>query len=145
MRCSAGRNPSREGNEMGNIGFREILVILLIIVILFGARRIPELARSLGKGIDEFKGGMKGEPPQTGRRRSPRIRRHSLSHRPDEERQVGITLLAWWRRLAPPASGGRARRRARRASAPRAGSPIQRTNRERCASPSAVTTGSSIT
>jgi sec-independent protein translocase protein TatA len=48
---------------MPNIGFREILVILLIVVILFGARRIPELARALGKGINEFKGGLKGEPP----------------------------------------------------------------------------------
>lgn len=48
---------------MGSIGFREILIILLILVILFGARRIPELARALGKGINEFKGGMKGEPP----------------------------------------------------------------------------------
>jgi sec-independent protein translocase protein TatA len=48
---------------MGSIGFREILVILLILVILFGAKRIPELARSLGKGINEFKGGLKGEPP----------------------------------------------------------------------------------
>ncbi|MBD3161757.1 MAG: twin-arginine translocase TatA/TatE family subunit [Candidatus Eisenbacteria bacterium] len=44
---------------MGPLGFREILIILLIILILFGAKRIPELARSLGRGINEFKGGMK--------------------------------------------------------------------------------------
>lgn len=56
---------------MGNIGFREILVILLILVILFGARRIPELARSLGKGINEFKGGLKGEPPADGEKKKP--------------------------------------------------------------------------
>jgi sec-independent protein translocase protein TatA len=37
------------------IGFKEILVILLIVLILFGAKRIPDLARSLGKGIKEFK------------------------------------------------------------------------------------------
>ncbi len=48
---------------MGNIGLREILVILLIVVILFGAKRIPELARSLGKGINEFKSGMRGDQP----------------------------------------------------------------------------------
>lgn len=47
---------------MGPIGFREILIILVIILILFGAKRIPELARSLGKGITEFKGGLKAEP-----------------------------------------------------------------------------------
>ena len=46
---------------MGPLGFREILIILVIILILFGAKRIPELARSLGKGITEFKGGLKGE------------------------------------------------------------------------------------
>ncbi len=48
---------------MGNIGFREILIILLIVLVLFGAKRIPELARSLGRGVNEFKGGLKGEPP----------------------------------------------------------------------------------
>jgi sec-independent protein translocase protein TatA len=56
---------------MGNIGFREILVILLILVILFGAKRIPELARSLGKGINEFKGGLKGEPPASEDKKPP--------------------------------------------------------------------------
>jgi TatA/E family protein of Tat protein translocase len=38
-----------------NIGFSEILLILLIIIILFGPKKIPELAQSLGKGIREFK------------------------------------------------------------------------------------------
>ncbi|HOP51084.1 MAG TPA: twin-arginine translocase TatA/TatE family subunit [Ignavibacteriales bacterium] len=38
-----------------NIGFTEILLILLIIIILFGPKKIPELAQSLGKGIREFK------------------------------------------------------------------------------------------
>lgn len=46
---------------MGSIGFREILIILLIILILFGAKRIPELARSLGRGIGEFKSGLKDQ------------------------------------------------------------------------------------
>ena len=43
---------------MGNFGFREILIILLILVILFGAKRIPELARGMGRGVKEFKDGM---------------------------------------------------------------------------------------
>lgn len=38
-----------------SIGMPEILLILLIVLILFGAKRIPELARGLGKGIREFK------------------------------------------------------------------------------------------
>lgn len=40
---------------MGEIGFEKILLILLIVLLLFGARRIPELAGSMGKGIHEFK------------------------------------------------------------------------------------------
>jgi sec-independent protein translocase protein TatA len=54
-----------------NFGFREILVILLIVLILFGAKRIPELARSLGRGINEFKGGLKGEAPSEGEKKKP--------------------------------------------------------------------------
>ncbi|MBK8230076.1 MAG: twin-arginine translocase TatA/TatE family subunit [Candidatus Eisenbacteria bacterium] len=51
---------------MGNLGFREILVILLIIVILFGAKRIPELMRGMGQGVKEFKSGMRdGESAPT--------------------------------------------------------------------------------
>ena len=46
---------------MGRIGTLEIVLIVLVIIILFGARRIPELMRSLGSGIREFKKGAKGE------------------------------------------------------------------------------------
>jgi len=48
-----------------------ILILLLIIVILFGGRKIPEVMRGLGTGIREFKEGMKGNdapptnPPQS--------------------------------------------------------------------------------
>ena len=41
-----------------NLGTGEVIVILVVILILFGAKRIPELARSLGKGINSFKQGM---------------------------------------------------------------------------------------
>ncbi len=41
--------------NFGNLGFGEILVILVIVLLLFGAKRIPEIAGSLGKGINEFK------------------------------------------------------------------------------------------
>jgi sec-independent protein translocase protein TatA len=40
---------------IGNLGFGEILIILVIVLLLFGAKRIPEIAGSMGKGIREFK------------------------------------------------------------------------------------------
>ncbi len=40
---------------MGNLGTGEILMILLIVLIFFGAKKIPELAQGLGKGVKEFR------------------------------------------------------------------------------------------
>jgi sec-independent protein translocase protein TatA len=40
---------------MGRIGLPELLVILVILVFIFGASRLPELAKGLGKGIKNFK------------------------------------------------------------------------------------------
>ena len=40
------------------LGFQEILVIALIILLLFGGKKIPELMRGLGKGVKSFKEGM---------------------------------------------------------------------------------------
>ena len=45
---------------MFGFGFQEILVVLLLLVLIFGASRIPELGRGLGEGIRNFKRGMKG-------------------------------------------------------------------------------------
>ena len=38
-----------------NFGPQEMIIVLIIVLLLFGAKRIPELARSLGQGIKEFK------------------------------------------------------------------------------------------
>jgi sec-independent protein translocase protein TatA len=46
---------------MPNIGFQELLIILLIAVILFGGRKIPEIGKGLGEGIRQFKQAIKGE------------------------------------------------------------------------------------
>jgi sec-independent protein translocase protein TatA len=43
----------------GNLGAGEIILILLVILILFGAKKIPELARGIGKGMSEFKKGLR--------------------------------------------------------------------------------------
>lgn len=40
---------------LGGAGTGEILVVLLVLLLLFGARRLPELARSLGRAIEEFR------------------------------------------------------------------------------------------
>ena len=45
-----------------NLGMQEILIILLIVLLLFGATRIPALMRSLGRGVGSFKKGLKEDP-----------------------------------------------------------------------------------
>jgi sec-independent protein translocase protein TatA len=46
---------------MPNIGPMEILVVLIIALIVFGPKRLPELGKSLGRGISEFRGTISGE------------------------------------------------------------------------------------
>ena len=41
------------------VGTWEIVAIVLVVLLLFGGKKIPELMRGLGKGVKEFKGGMK--------------------------------------------------------------------------------------
>jgi sec-independent protein translocase protein TatA len=48
---------------MMGLGMPELLVILVIILVLFGSRRIPDLAKGLGEGIRNFKSGMRGDEP----------------------------------------------------------------------------------
>jgi sec-independent protein translocase protein TatA len=48
----------------GRIGITEILLILLIVLLLFGGRKIPELMKGLGRGIKEFKDASKGDEKQ---------------------------------------------------------------------------------
>lgn len=45
---------------LGGMGGSEIFLIILVLLLFFGAKRIPELARGLGKGIKEFKDASKG-------------------------------------------------------------------------------------
>lgn len=42
---------------MGKLGMPELIVILVVVLLLFGARKLPDLARSLGKSLNEFKKG----------------------------------------------------------------------------------------
>jgi sec-independent protein translocase protein TatA len=48
---------------MGRIGLPELLVILAIVIIVFGANRLPELGRGIGGAIKNFKDGIKDDTP----------------------------------------------------------------------------------
>src|SRR5512132_3528368 len=48
-------NKKPKGARMFGIGFQEMLIILVVVLIFFGPKRLPDLAKSLGKGIAEFK------------------------------------------------------------------------------------------
>ena len=49
--------------DMGNIGAPEIILLLLVALLLFGAKRLPEIGRSLGSGMREFKDSVSGVKP----------------------------------------------------------------------------------
>ena len=42
------------------VGFPELIILLLVLLLVFGAKRLPEMGRSLGKGMREFKDGVSG-------------------------------------------------------------------------------------
>jgi len=64
---------------VGNLGFTEIMLIMVVVLLLFGAKRLPEVGASIGKGIREFKRSltdtqeaiMGNEEPRTLQQRQP--------------------------------------------------------------------------
>lgn len=48
-----------------SIGLPELLIILVVAVLLFGGKKIPEVAKGLGEGIRNFKNSLKGDEPAT--------------------------------------------------------------------------------
>jgi sec-independent protein translocase protein TatA len=46
-----------------NLGGPELLIVLVVVMLMFGAKKVPELARSMGQAQREFKAGTKGETP----------------------------------------------------------------------------------
>jgi len=67
----------------GDLSFSHILILLLVLVLVFGAKRIPEIGSSLGQGIKEFKRSLKDatsdEPPAPPRQVQPPASSSSLS------------------------------------------------------------------
>ena len=49
---------------MGNFGATEIILILVVVVLLFGGRKIPELMKGIGQGMKEFKKASKFDPSE---------------------------------------------------------------------------------
>ena len=49
---------------MGKFGMMEILVLVLILIVLFGASKLPQIGRGMGEGIKEFKKAIKGDEPE---------------------------------------------------------------------------------
>jgi sec-independent protein translocase protein TatA len=47
----------------GNIGWQGLVIIVLVLLVVFGPKRLPELGRSLGRGMREFKDSVSGEHP----------------------------------------------------------------------------------
>jgi sec-independent protein translocase protein TatA len=47
---------------MGPFGLPELLIIFLILIVIFGASKLPQLGRGLGEGINNFKKGLKASP-----------------------------------------------------------------------------------
>ena len=56
---------------MGSVGPLELVLILVIVLLLFGGRKIPELARGLGEGIRNFRESMRGDDQQDKKDRTP--------------------------------------------------------------------------
>ena len=57
---------------MANVGPLELAVVLVIVLIVFGPKRLPELGRSLGHGMREFKSSLSGEGENEDRAEEPR-------------------------------------------------------------------------
>ena len=47
----------------GSLGVPELLIILLIVIIIFGANKLPQLGKGIGQGLRNFKDSVKGEEP----------------------------------------------------------------------------------
>ena len=65
---------------MGPLGWPEIIIILVVLLLLFGAKRLPEMGRSLGRGMREFKDSVSGDHDD---------HNDDATHVPPEQAEIG--------------------------------------------------------
>lgn len=74
---------------MPNVGPMEIIILVVILLLVFGSRRLPEIGRSLGKGMREFKDSVTGkdeEPEQESESDAPELTARAVE---EDEQPVG--------------------------------------------------------
>ncbi len=59
------------GLFIGSLGVQELLIILVIAILIFGGKKIPEVAKGLGQGIRQFKDSLKAEEEDTAKKAEP--------------------------------------------------------------------------
>ena len=67
----------------GNIGWQGLIVILLVLLVVFGPKRLPELGRSLGRGMREFKDSVSGDHKDD--EHEPKALEHEIGQSPTPE------------------------------------------------------------
>ena len=102
----------------GNIGWQGIVIILLVLLLMFGPKRLPEMGRSIGHGMREFKDSLTGKStttsPSASRRRA-RLHRHvrgppAAARRPSgvsEQQELGTSDAPACRVASSTASASR--------------------------------------
>ena len=98
------------------IGFPELIVLLVVLLLVFGAKRLPEMGRSLGKGMREFKDGVSGvettepSPPaqlpeaQSSTPSAAQVQRDLESLSPEERDAIAKSLASSSERSSAPES-----------------------------------------
>lgn len=100
---------------MGGIGFPELIIIFLVLLLVFGAKRIPEIARGIGKGIREFKSATneisreieaEGQERQINQPQSPQQGAPQPRQQQQQGQQQGQAQSASPESASPPNAGG---------------------------------------
>ena len=58
---------ARGAYQMGSLGWPELILLAVLVLVLFGARRLPEIGKGLGEGIRSFRAAIRGEEGERGK------------------------------------------------------------------------------